>query len=141
MSDAEICFSTATELAARLRRRDVSSRELVEVCLRQIERHNPAVNAFVTLQPEAALAGADAADARLAAGTPRGPLEGLPIGVKDLFDTAGLRTTYASPMRNYARYFWEGTRVTRVLGWRGGGDPFARKSRMCPAGMRPDSPG
>ena len=59
---------------------------------------NPAVNAICTLVPERALADADAADAALAAGRPAGPLHGLPIVIKDLVSTAGIRTTFGSPI-------------------------------------------
>src|SRR4051794_40594400 len=82
---------TATELAAGLRAREFSAREVMESHLERIEAVNPRVNAIVTLlDPELALRAADAA--------PRGPLQGLPIAVKDLEDTAGMRTTYGSPL-------------------------------------------
>jgi amidase len=81
---------TATELAAGLRARELSAREVMESHLARIEAVNPRVNAIVTLlEPEEALALADAADA----GTPGGVLHGLPLAVKDLEDTAGMRTT------------------------------------------------
>ncbi len=70
--------------------------------LDQIERVNPAVNAIVTLLPERAMEGAAAADEAMARGEPVGPLHGLPIAHKDLVDTAGIRTTYGSPIfRNH----------------------------------------
>jgi amidase len=80
---------TATDLAAAIRAREVTPREVVAAHLERIEELNPQVNAIVTqLEPEQALAAADAA--------PPGPLQGLPIAVKDLEDTAGMRTTYGS---------------------------------------------
>jgi amidase len=86
---------TATELAAGLRARELSAREVMESHLARIEAVNPRVNAIVTLlEPEEALALADRADA----GAPRGLLHGLPLAVKDLEDTAGMRTTYGSPL-------------------------------------------
>jgi amidase len=85
---------TATELAAGIRAREFSAREVVEAHLARIEAVNPRVNAIVTLDAEGALRQADAADAR----EPAGVLHGLPIAVKDLEDTAGLRTTYGSPL-------------------------------------------
>jgi len=94
----EICDLTARELAAAIGAREVSAVEVVEAHLRRIERVNPAVNAIVTLTPEAALADARAADASLAAGRTLGPLHGLPVAHKDLFETAGVRTTYGSPI-------------------------------------------
>jgi amidase len=94
----EICFSSARDLARRLRAREVSAREVVEAQLTQIERVNPRVNAIVTLTAERALEQARAADERLAAGADVGPLHGLPIAHKDTHDTAGIRTTYGSPL-------------------------------------------
>ncbi|GGK70898.1 amidase [Streptomyces flaveus] len=98
VTTTDLCFWTATELAAAIRRRDVSAREVVAAHLEQIERVNPAVNAIVTLVPERALEQAAEADARLAAGADVGPLHGLPVAHKDLHDTAGIRTTYGSPL-------------------------------------------
>ena len=86
---------SATELAAGLRAREFSAREVMEAHLERIAAVNPRVNAIVTLlEPEAALALAEAADQV----EPRGVLHGLPIAVKDLEDTAGMRTTYGSPL-------------------------------------------
>jgi amidase len=85
----------ATELAAGLRAREFSAREVMESHLERIAAVNPRVNAIVTLlDPELALAAADAKD-RI---PPTGPLHGLPIAVKDLEDTAGMRTTYGSEL-------------------------------------------
>jgi amidase len=97
MSDP-LCFMTATELAARIRARDVSVTEVVRAHLAQIERVNPAVNALVTLTPERALDEARARDAALARGETPGPLCGLPVAHKDLVPTRGIRTTYGSPI-------------------------------------------
>ncbi|MGW2517879.1 amidase [Streptomyces sp. NPDC001617] len=98
MNPADLCFSTATELAAALRRREVSAREVVGAHLEQIERVNPSVNAIVTLVADRALEQAAEADERLASGEEVGPLHGLPVAHKDLHDTAGIRTTYGSPV-------------------------------------------
>src|SRR3954454_16531950 len=82
---------SATELAAAIRAREVTPREVVASHLERIAAVNPRVNAIVTLSdPELALAQGDAA--------PPGPLQGLPIAVKDLEETAGIRTTYGSPL-------------------------------------------
>ncbi|MXY79944.1 MAG: amidase [Chloroflexi bacterium] len=91
-------FRSARDLADLVRRRELSAREVVEAHLAQIERVNPRVNAICTLIPEQALADADDADAALAAGRPCGPLHGLPIVIKDLVSTAGIRTTFGSPI-------------------------------------------
>src|SRR6185312_15783723 len=86
----------ARDLAAAIRRRELSVREVVAWHLDRIAELNPRLNAVVSLRPEAALQEADAADRRVAAGEPLGPLHGLPIAIKDLEDTAGIRTTYGS---------------------------------------------
>jgi len=92
------CFLPAHELCRRLRTRDVSVTEVVRAHLAQIERVNPAVNAIVTLTAERALEEARTRDAELARGVQPGPLFGLPIAHKDLFQTRGIRTTYGSPI-------------------------------------------
>ncbi|MGF6886493.1 amidase [Nocardia sp. GAS34] len=96
--DSELCFSSARELARALRVRQVSATEVVRAHLAQIERVNPSVNAVVTLVAEQALEQAHAADERLAAGLPVGPLHGIPMAHKDTHDTAGILTTYGSPV-------------------------------------------
>ncbi|MGY1803317.1 amidase [Blastococcus sp. SYSU D00922] len=97
MSD-DLCFRPATELAALLRAREISARELLDAHLARIDRLNPSVNAVVTLDTEGARAAADAADAALAAGDPVGPLHGLPVAHKDTHATGGMRTTWGSPL-------------------------------------------
>lgn len=87
---------TARDLAAAIRRRELSARDVVAWHLDRIAAVNPRINAVVSLCPEEALAEADAADRRAAAGGRLGPLHGLPIAIKDLEDTAGIRTTYGS---------------------------------------------
>ena len=78
--------------------RELSASEVVSAHLERIEQVNPRVNAIVTLVPERALADAAALDAAAADGRPAGLLQGLPVAVKDLVDTAGIRTTYGSPI-------------------------------------------
>ncbi|MGH3383890.1 MAG: amidase [Nocardioidaceae bacterium] len=99
MSDDELCFMPASELAELLSRRELSARELLEAHLRQIERVNPLLNAIVTLAEEHAFRLAARADAERAAGRSLGPLHGLPIAHKDLTETRGIRTTYGSTLR------------------------------------------
>ena len=98
MSD-ELCFMTATDLAAKIRSKELSAREVMEAHLAQIERTNPEVNAIITMiEPDEALALSDAADRKLAAGEEIGKLHGLPIAHKDLAPTAGMLTTFGSPI-------------------------------------------
>src|SRR6059036_3185067 len=94
----DLCFSTAVELARRIRAREVSVTEVVQAHLAQIERVNPKVNAIVTLTAEQALADARVKDAALARGETPGPLFGLPVAHKDMVPTRGIRTTYGSPI-------------------------------------------
>lgn len=96
---AETCFMRATDLVAMIRKRKLSAREVMQAHLRQIERVNPKVNAIVTLVDEDKLmAQARAADDIIARGDAIGPLHGLPVAVKDLTETMGIRTTYGSPL-------------------------------------------
>src|SRR5207248_11158370 len=98
-SKNEICFLRARDLAGMIRDKKLSSREVMEAHLRQIARVNPKVNAIVTLVPEEQLmAQALAADEAAAKGNWSGPLHGLPVGVKDLHLTKGIRTTHGSPL-------------------------------------------
>jgi amidase len=94
----EIVYRTATELALMLRAREVSATEVVRAHLEQVERANSAVNAIVTLTAEQALDAARGADDRQTSGEDIGPLHGIPVVHKDTHDTAGVRTTYGSPI-------------------------------------------
>jgi len=90
-------LDSASSLARALREGAVSSAEIVELHLERIRRFNPALNAVVTLDEKGARLRAAEADRALAAGTPLGPLHGVPITIKDAFETAGLRTTGGYP--------------------------------------------
>jgi len=96
---SDICFMTARQIAELIRQKKLSSREVMQAHLKQISRVNSKVNAIVTLVPEDQLmAQAAAADEALAKGNWRGALHGMPVGVKDLHETHGIRTTYGSPL-------------------------------------------
>ena len=85
-------------LAEKLRAKAVSPVEVTQGCLERIERLNPALNAFITVTAESALQQARTAEAEIQRGQWRGPLHGVPIALKDLIDTAGVRTTAASAL-------------------------------------------
>ena len=95
-SPDELCDLSAIELTARIRRKQVSAREVLAAHLARIERINPKVNAIVTLVAERAMADAARADELTVRGGPLGVLHGLPVAHKDLVDTAGIRTTRGS---------------------------------------------
>jgi aspartyl-tRNA(Asn)/glutamyl-tRNA(Gln) amidotransferase subunit A len=86
------------ETSELLRKRELSPIELTKNCLAQIEKLNPALNAFITVTAELALTQAHAAEAEILRGHWRGPLHGIPLALKDLIDTAGIRTTAASAL-------------------------------------------
>ncbi len=96
MSNTELCYLTATELALRIREKDVSAREVLDAHLTQIDRINPKVNAIVSMVPDRAKTAAAAADEALARGDTIGALHGLPIAHKDLVDTEGIPSTQGS---------------------------------------------
>jgi len=87
---------SVAELAGRVQTGEVSARELTEAALARIEALNPEINAFVAVDGDRALHDAEQLDRRRAAGDDVGPLAGVPIGVKDLEDAAGFRTTHGS---------------------------------------------
>jgi aspartyl-tRNA(Asn)/glutamyl-tRNA(Gln) amidotransferase subunit A len=87
---------TIAEAARAFRSRQLSPLELTRACLERIEALDGRLNAFITLLPERALAEARVAETRLAAGQTRGPLDGVPFPLKDLYETAGVRTTAGS---------------------------------------------
>lgn len=91
-----IHYQEATALAALIRTKQLSSREVVQAHLDRIQAVNPQVNAVVTLMAEQALTSADAADRAVAAGAPLGPLHGVPFSIKDALDTAGVLTQRGS---------------------------------------------
>jgi len=91
----EMIDLTMTEALEKLRSREISATELTRAYLDRIEKHGKNLNCYITTTPERALADAAESDRRYADGTAR-PLEGIPIGMKDLFATKGIKTTAAS---------------------------------------------
>jgi amidase len=93
----DLGLEPAVTLAAAIRARSISSRELLELYLRRLERLNAALNAVVTLDVDRATDAARAADDKTASGAEVGPLHGLPITIKDAIETAGIRSTGGAP--------------------------------------------
>src|SRR2546430_8492794 len=93
----DIVFSSTTQLAAAIRAGHVSATEVLEAHLAQIDKHNPALNAIITLDAEQAHERAGEADKALARGQVWGPLHGVPFTLKDAHATAGMRTTTGFP--------------------------------------------
>src|SRR4051812_9114556 len=89
----ELTFKTIAELATLVRARDVSPVELTDAFLERIGALDPQLNALITVTAELARTQAKRAEAELVKGEYRGPLHGMPLGLKDIYDTAGLRTS------------------------------------------------
>ena len=97
----ELAFATTMQLAQLVRTRRVSSMDLTKMYLDRLKRYGPRLNCVVTLTEELALKQAEAADREIRAGKYRGTLHGIPCGVKDLFATKGIKTTWgAEPFRD-----------------------------------------
>jgi amidase len=96
MRERDLCFFSATELVRLFRARKVSPLEVMQAVLARIDQVNPQVNAYVTVAREAALRGARAATKALGRGAKLAPLHGVPVSIKDLTPTKGIRTTWGS---------------------------------------------
>ena len=107
-------LSSALSLGQALRNRTCSARELTESFLAQIDRREPELHAFLTVSREEALAAADDADRRLAAGEPLSPLDGVPFAVKDNLCTKNVRTTCASRALEHFVPPYDATAVARL---------------------------
>ncbi len=92
----DLAYPSLLEVSGLIRKKKVSPVELTTACLARIDRTSPALNAFITVTRDSALERARAAEAEVMRGNWRGPLHGVPIALKDLFDTAGVRTTAGS---------------------------------------------
>jgi aspartyl-tRNA(Asn)/glutamyl-tRNA(Gln) amidotransferase subunit A len=98
MADSDLAFASIAELAPRLAARELSPVEVTEASLARIEQLEPQLNAFITVTAESARAEARAAEAEIMAGNHLGFLHGIPVGIKDLYATRGVATTYGSPL-------------------------------------------
>ena len=100
-SDDEIAFAPVTKLSRWIETKKLTSERLTNIYLSRIERLDPKIRSIITLTRDHALERAKKADAEIAGGKYRGPLHGIPYGVKDLLDTAGIPTTWgAEPYKN-----------------------------------------
>src|ERR1051325_10171570 len=100
-TDEAIAFAPVTALSRWIESKQLTSQRLTQIYLSRIDRLDSKIRSVITITREHALARAKAADAEIAAGKYRGPLHGIPYGVKDLLDTNGIATTYgAEPFRN-----------------------------------------
>jgi len=137
MTDADLCYTPATELAAMIRAKTLSPVELTRAVLARIETLNPVVNAFCTPTPEIALADARRAEDAVMKGGALGPLHGVPYSIKDLTLTKGIRTMSGShifatrvpdvdapfvPRLRAAGGVMLGKTTTPEFGWKGMGD-------------------
>ena len=115
-SDTDLAFLPAHALAGLLRTRRVSSVELTRVYLDRLARHDPKLFCVITRTEELALAQAEQADREIGVGRYKGPLHGIPYGIKDLFATRGIRTTWgAKPFENQV-FDYDATAVERLRG-------------------------
>ena len=96
MDALELCCMSAGELSPLIRDRQISPVEVIDAHLSRIDATEPTLNSFITLLPDHAREAARRAEAQIQAGNYRGPLHGIPVGLKDLFNTAGVRTTSGS---------------------------------------------
>ena len=96
MDELEICYMSAGDLGRLVQKGDISPVEIIEAHLSRISATEPVLNSFITLLPDEALAAARQAERDIRAGRYRGPLHGIPVGLKDLFNTGGVRTTSGS---------------------------------------------
>src|SRR5262245_16411664 len=114
MLDESVFFLPLRELAARLRAKTLTPTALAEGCLDRLDKLGPQFNAVVTLMREQGLADARRAEKELKAGKDRGPLHGIPYGVKDLLATKGVPTTWgAAPYREQV-FDYDATVVERL---------------------------
>jgi len=113
-SPEDLAFLPAHRIAALIKARKITSRRITDIYLERLERLNPTLNCVVTLMKESARAEADAMDKELAAGKYRGPLHGVPYGIKDLFATKNAPTSWGSPDFKDQQFDYDAEIVVRL---------------------------
>ena len=98
MNDQDLAFASIDQLAAWLRAKEISPVDLTKLALKRIDDHDEALNSFITVMADEAMADAKAAEQAMERGDDLGPMHGIPVGVKDLYATKGTETTYGSPL-------------------------------------------
>jgi Asp-tRNA(Asn)/Glu-tRNA(Gln) amidotransferase A subunit family amidase len=93
---ADLCYTSALDLGRMIRAREISPVEIATTVLERVDRLNPTLNAFLTVTPDLALSQAKAAEARAMSGELLGPMDGIPVSIKDLEPMAGVRCTFGS---------------------------------------------
>jgi len=114
MTSGELCYLTITEAAAGLRAKRFSPLELTKACLERIDAIDGKLHSFITLTAEIALERAQQAQRELQSGKDRGPLHGIPVALKDLYATKGIRTTCHSAVLQDWRPDYDATTVTKL---------------------------
>ncbi|MBT3332217.1 MAG: amidase, partial [Rhodospirillaceae bacterium] len=114
MSNSELALMDIATLAPRIESGEVSPVAVMESQLARINALNPGLNAYISLYPDAALAAAKEAEAEIAAGKYRGPLHGIPMAVKDLFQVAGMERTCGSKILSEGIANSDATSVARL---------------------------
>ena len=115
MVDLDLCYTPATELARRIRAKQLSPVELVKNSLARIEQVNPKLNCFCFVYPEEAIELAKKAEVAVMRGDKLGPLHGLPVAIKDLTPTKGKRTTLGSYCYEHWVPDWNATIVDKLV--------------------------
>ena len=134
MPAQELHYMSAWELSGLIRDREISPVDVVDACLARIEATEPTLNSFITLIPEQARAAARRAEQDIGRGNYRGPLHGIPVGLKDLFHTAGVRTTSGTRIYDTHVPTQDCTVAAQVQRcWR----DTAGQAQYAPVGLRP----
>lgn len=114
MEASELCYTSLRSLATLIQRQEVSPVEATQAVLDRVEKFDSQLNSFITLLRDEALTQAHAAEQEIQAGRYRGPLHGIPIAVKDLFYTKGIRTTAGSKILSDFKPAYDATVITKL---------------------------